>query len=143
MTERPDWNQYFLDGAKWVSTRADCRRRQHGAIIVKGNRIVATGYNGGPSGRGSCLKGDCPRGLLSYDELKTMTSYDEGPGRCIAIHAEQNALLYSDRSKIEGGTIYVTGKPCPTCRRLIGGSGLSRLVYAEERSTYGYIEELI
>lgn len=127
---RPHWDEYFLAGAAWVATRADCRRRQHGAVIVKDNRIVSTGYNGAASGKGSCLKGECPRGLLSYEELQTMSSYDVGPGRCLAIHAEQNALLYSDRSKIEGGTIYVTGEPCHTCRRLIGGSGLARIVWS-------------
>ena len=122
---RPDWDTYFLDIADAVAARADCRRRQHGAVIVKNNRIVSTGYNGAPAGEKGCLAGHCPRGLLSYDELKTMSSYDTGPGRCISIHAEQNALLYSSRQDHEGGIIYITGEPCPTCRRLIGGSGLA------------------
>lgn len=127
---RPSWDEYAVTGAEWAATRADCRRRQHGAIILDVNhRTVATGYNGGASGGGSCLGGDCPRGLRSYEELATMSSYDVGPGRCIAIHAEQNALLHSDRSRIEGGTMGITGEPCHTCRRLIGGSGLARIAY--------------
>lgn len=126
---RPAFDDYFLNIAWAVSARADCRRRRHGAVIVTRNRIVATGYNGAPAGKEGCLAGACPRGLLGYDEVASMTSYDEGPGRCISVHAEQNALLYSSRADVEGGTIFITGEPCPTCRRLIGGSGLVRAVW--------------
>jgi dCMP deaminase len=126
---RPTFDAYFLDIAQAVSARADCRRRRHGAAIVTRNRIVATGYNGSAAGKPGCLAGACPRGLLSYTELPPLTSYDEGPGFCVAVHAEQNALLYSSRADVEGGTIYITGEPCATCRRLIGGSGLVRAVW--------------
>lgn len=126
---RPSWDQYFLDIAQVVSTRADCRRRQHGAVIVTRKRIVATGYNGAPAGKEGCLAGACPRGLLTYEQLASLASYDEGPGRCISVHAEQNALLYSSWADVEGGTMYITGEPCATCRRLIGGSGLVRAVW--------------
>lgn len=130
--KRPSWGIYFLEMAQVVSRRADCRRRQHGAVIVTSdNRVASTGYNGAAAGRPGCLSGACPRGLLSYDELQTMASYDEGPGRCISIHAEQNALLYSNWERIQGGTIYITGEPCPTCRRLIDGSGLRRVVWPD------------
>lgn len=126
---RPCWECYFLSIADTVSLRADCRRRQHGAVIVTRNRIVATGYNGAPAGKEGCLAGACPRGLLSYEEVPPLSGYDDGPGRCIAVHAEQNALLYSSWADVEGGTIYITGEPCATCRRLIGGSGLVRAMW--------------
>lgn len=67
-----------------------------------------------------------------------MSNYDSGPGRCISVHAEQNALLYSSRTDVEGATIYVTGRPCPTCARLISGSGIIRVVYSEGSAIVEY-----
>ena len=126
---RPGWDDYFLGIAAAVATRADCSRRQVGAVIVKDRRIVATGYNGGPSGGPSCLAGQCPRGRQSADQVAPGSSYDTGAGACIALHAEQNAILWSSRADREGGTIYVTCPPCDGCARLIAGSGLARVVY--------------
>lgn len=127
---RPEWDEYFVAGAEWVSTRADCRRRRHGALIVdEFHRIVGTGYNGAPAGQEGCLAGACPRGLLSYEEVATMTSYDDGPGRCISVHAEQNAIMYAGIDKCRGATIYITGEPCKTCRRLIAGAGIKRMAW--------------
>lgn len=74
---RPSWDEYFLGIAKAVAVRADCTRRQVGAVIVRDNRIVATGYNGGPSGGPSCLSGQCPRGQLDRDQ---MPGYAHGGG---------------------------------------------------------------
>lgn len=128
---RPSWDEYFLEIARVVSLRADCRRRQYGSVIVKGHRIVSTGYNGAPAGQPGCLAGACPRGLLSYEEVAAMTSYDEGPGRCISVHAEANALLYSSRADVEGGTIFMTGASCPGCKKLTAGAGLVRAVWPE------------
>lgn len=128
-TERPEWDEYFLNIAKAVSQRADCRRAQHGAVIVNKNRVVATGYNGSPAGdRKSCLAGDCPRGLLSYEEQQSLTGdYD----LCLAIHAESNALVYANRGDCVDATIYVTGKPCPGCEKLIRASGIRRIVWPD------------
>lgn len=127
--ERPDWDSYFLDGTIWVASRADCRRRQAGAIIVDADaRIIATGYNGAPAGDLGCLAGACPRGLLSYEEIAEFSDYDSGPGLCISIHAEANACLYAG-SRAIGGTIYVTGEPCRRCFVTIRGARLGRLVY--------------
>lgn len=136
-TERVGWDQYFLDIAKAVSARADCTRRQCGAVIVKDHRIVATGYNGGPAGGKSCLKGECPRGLLSYAELPpgasdTASSYDTGAGTCIALHAEQNAVMYSDQAARRDATIYVTDEPCGGCMRMLTGSGLLMAVWRRD-----------
>ena len=127
MAVRPDWDDYFNNIAKAVSLRADCRRAQHGAVIVQSKRIVATGYNGSPAGSPlSCLKGDCPRGLMSYEQLASLTGgYDE----CLAVHAEANAIVHSNRSDCIDATIYVTGKPCPGCEKLIRASGIRRVVW--------------
>lgn len=125
---RPDWDHYFATLAEAVSTRADCRRRQVGCVIVDEDfRVVSTGYNGAPAGDPGCLAGACPRGLLAEDELPSFTNYDFGPGRCISLHAEANALLYAGRA-VRGGTAYVTYKPCPTCEKLLAGAGIRRVV---------------
>jgi dCMP deaminase len=128
---RPSWDEYFLGIAASVATRADCRRRRVGAVLVANNRIVATGYNGAPSGGPSCLAGQCPRGLQGAAQVAPGSSYDTGPGSCIALHAEQNCLLYADRSRAEQATIYVTHEPCEGCRRMIAGSGVDRAVWPD------------
>lgn len=126
---RPNWDEYFLGIATAVAARADCRRRRVGAVLVSNNRIVATGYNGAPSGGPSCLAGECPRGLLDAAVVAPGSSYDTGAGACVALHAEQNCLLYADRSRAESATIYVTHEPCDGCRRMIAGSGVIRAVW--------------
>lgn len=125
-SDRPSWDSYFLTIANAVSLRADCTRTQHGAVIVRHNRVVATGYNGGPAGGPSCLDGQCPRGLKSYDELPPLSpDYSD----CISIHAEQNAIMYARFEELKGATIYITGAPCSTCRKLIAGAGIVRTVH--------------
>lgn len=132
--KRPDWDEYFLNIAFAVATRADCSRRKVGCVIVdEQHRIVSAGYNGAPSGKPGCLEGACPRGQLSYSELKEHTSYDEGPGLCISIHAEANALLYAG-AMVRGCTAYVTDEPCPTCAKLLLGAGISTVV-VKQRDT--------
>lgn len=129
MADRPDWTSYFLRIATEVASRSDCRRAQVGAVIVDGrNRIVSTGYVGTASGQPGCLDGACPRGQLSYSECAMGSVYDN----CISFHAEVNALLYSDRSRHEGGTIYVTREPCDWCWKLIRAAGLFYVVYAAD-----------
>lgn len=120
---RPSWLGYFLRVADVISLRADCSRAKHGAVIVKKNRIVATGYNGSPAGTPGCLTdGLCPR---ANSGVPSLSGYDN----CISVHAEANALLYADRDKCEGATMYVTGKPCAWCDRLMEGAGIERVVY--------------
>ena len=92
-------------------------------------RLLGTGYNGPPSGMTHCDEGGCPRVV---NNVPSGTPYDYGPGLCFAIHAEANALLYSDRSARIGGTIYVGGVPCFGCAKLIAGSGLSKVVYIHD-----------
>lgn len=120
---RPSWDTYFLTIARAVAARADCRRAQHGAVITRHNRIIATGYNGSPSGGASCLAGECPRGLLSGDEL-AHNSADYS--NCVALHAEQNAIAYA---RERGDTIYITGAPCDMCGKLIKAAGIGRVVH--------------
>jgi dCMP deaminase len=123
---RPDWDMYFTNIAYTVSTRGECRRARVGAIIVRDHRIVATGYNGAAAGRPSCLEGHCPR---AESGAEPGSSYDTGPGACIAIHAEANALLYADYARCVGATLYTTREPCDGCRKLIAGVGITRVVY--------------
>lgn len=120
-----------------ISARADCRRRQVGAVIVdKYDRIVSTGRNGSPPGGPSCLAGECPRGLLTTDQLPPDSSYDSGIGKCVAIHAEANALVFGDPYRMREGTMYVTEKPCLGCHRQIEGMGLTVIFNSKENNEH-------
>lgn len=126
MLKRPSWNEYYLEIAKAVSLRGDCVRAQHGAVIVKDHSIVSTGYNGTPVGdENSCGKtGNCPRALDPTSE-HSKGDYD----LCWATHAEANALLRASWDDLQGATIYITGKPCPGCHKLIKSSGIKEIVH--------------
>lgn len=134
--ERPTWDEYFMGIAAAVALRADCRRRRIGAVIVDADRrIVSTGYNGAPSGAGSCLAGDCPRGL---SDVPSFTQGNQNHSDCISLHAEQNAIAWADRSRSQGATIYIfqlglpPGKSCPPCdmcSKLLKAAGISRVVH--------------
>ena len=138
--KRPTWDRYFLGIAIAVSARADCTRRKVGAVIVDTNhRIIGTGYNGAPAGGKSCLAGECPRGQMSKEQVVPGSSYDTGAGSCIALHAEQNALLYSNYTQRIGGTIYITCPPCDGCMRELSGSGLAKAVFYSES---GHLDEV-
>lgn len=133
--QRPSWDDYFLGVAWAVARRADCRRRQIGAVIVdKDRRIVSTGYNGAPSGEGSCLAGDCPRGRYTKDEVPSFTEGNQDFSQCISLHCEQNAIAWGDRSRMEGGTLYlvqldrVPVPSCDMCAKLVKAAGIVRTV---------------
>ena len=130
---RPFWDDYYLSIAKVVSTRADCTRARHGAVIVSpDHRPVSFGYNGAPSGHRGCLEGACPRGRLSESELAHLAGgYDDpnSSGYCISVHAEANAIILAGRGATKGATIYVTGEPCHGCHKLIAASGITRVVW--------------
>lgn len=128
---RPGWDQYFLGIAQAVSIRGDCTRRQVGCVLVLEHRIVSTGYNGPPAGRPGCLTaGACPRGAMPVEDVPAFSRYDVGPGRCIAVHAEANALLDAGRAA-RGATAYITCEPCPDCCKLLEGAGVIRAIYPE------------
>lgn len=133
---RPDWDTYYLGIARAVSARADCTRRKVGAIIVQGDRIVSTGYNGAPATKPGCLtERACPRGRLSTLEVTPGSSYDTGSGACIALHAEQNAILRAGLD-CRGATLYLTDAPCDGCARLIEGAGIARIVFPDDPNSW-------
>lgn len=123
---RPEWDVYFIDIAKAVAARADCTRAKHGAVIVKENRIISTGYNGSPPGAPSCLAGKCPRGQKGYDIAPGHLQGNHDFSNCIALHAEQNAIA---RAREQGDTIYITGAPCDMCSKLVKAAGITRVVH--------------
>lgn len=115
--------QYMAFAVAGAAIFSTCSRRQYMAIVLSTEgRVVGTGYNGGPSGFVHCTDGGCPRANSGAGHG---SPYDN----CIAIHAESNALMYSNRSERMGGTIIINGPPCYDCAKLIAGSGVKRLVY--------------
>lgn len=127
---RPSWDDYGLQLASAVATRADCTRRKVGAVLMAPDHsIVAAGYNGGPSKGPSCLKGECPRGRLTHDELPPDSPYDTGGGTCVALHAEWNVLLRASWAQMVDATLYVTEEPCHICKTLIAGTKIARVVF--------------
>lgn len=119
------WDNRFMEMAKLVSSWSTCVRRKVGAIIVKDKRIIATGYNGAPVGVESCIeKGYCLRDKMGI-ESGTRAEY------CYATHAEQNAIVQAAKLgiSVDGGTIYITHRPCGICTKLIINSGIKRIVY--------------
>ena len=127
---RPSWDEYGLAQAKTAALRADCTRRKVGAaLMLADHSVVMSGYNGGKSGGPSCLLGECPRGRLTYDQLKPDMPYDTGVGKCEALHAEWNVLLRATWEQMRGSTLYVTDEPCHLCRLLIGGTHIARVVW--------------
>jgi dCMP deaminase len=126
---RPTFEEWALALAGACSTRGDCSRRQCGAVVFDAAwRVLSVGYNGVAPGELGCIAGGCPRALSNVDPG---SSYDTGPGVCIATHAEANALLYSDPVRRQGGIIAVSTEPCAGCRRLISASGVARAIWPE------------
>ena len=123
---RVTWDETWMAVARVVAGRSPCVRAQAGAVIVDATqRIVATGYNGPPAGfkvDGELCDAWCVRGMVG--PLDDPRSYDD----CVAIHAEQNALMFCDRRDRLGGTIYITTSVCVTCAKQVANSGLERVV---------------
>jgi dCMP deaminase len=126
-----------LRDVRWLSACAllapvfsTCTRRQYASFVIsESGRVVGFGYNGSPPGQAHCNEGACPR---AFSDVAHGSPYDSGPGRCIAVHAEANALLFSDATARQGATLYVNGPPCPDCAKLIASSGVSRVVHAHD-----------
>jgi len=123
------WDKRFMDMVKLIAEWSSCyqHNRKIGAIIVKNKRILATGYNGAPSGYPSCVeRGECIRRIRDIPS-GTKQEY------CYAIHAEQNAIVQAARLgvSIDGATLYCTHQPCVICAKLIVNSGITRVVYKE------------
>ena len=125
---------YYLDIAQTVLERATCLRRVYGAIIVKNDEIISTGYNGAPRGRKNCVDmGYCTREAMQVPR-------GERYELCRSVHAEANAIISASRRDMVGGTIYLVGRnaqtgellrdatSCAMCRRMIINAGLARVV---------------
>ncbi|MGC9439309.1 deoxycytidylate deaminase [Streptomyces sp. WG5] len=138
---RPSFDEYYLAGAEWASTRADCTRAQVGALLVSRGHRVTPGYNGAPPGiLGCATAGNCPRGthfpvsgedFCSCGEIlpcSKASAPDSDYSNCIARHAEDNAITRARPEDLPGATLYVTRKPCPACWTLIRSAGISRVV---------------
>lgn len=132
--DRIDKHNYYLDICETILERGTCLRRNFGAIIVKHDEIIASGYSGAPRGRKNCSDlGYCRR-----EELKVErgTRYE----LCRSVHAEQNAIISSRRQDMIGSTMYLVGKemntgelvekaaPCLLCKRFIINAGISRVI---------------
>jgi len=131
---RKDRLNYYLDIAETVMLRSTCLRRRYGAIIVKSDEIIATGYNGAPRGRKNCLD----RNTCMRDELEIPSG--ERYELCRSVHAEANAIISASRRDMMGATLYLSGIdaktgellddtiPCSMCRRLIINSGIEQTI---------------
>ena len=131
---RKDKANYYLDIADAVRSRSTCLRRQYGAIIVASDEIIATGYNGAPTGRKNCDElGRCTRQEL---QIPSGQRYE----LCRAVHAEENAIISAARKEMLGSTLFLVGRdaqsgellssttPCTLCRRTIINAGIRNVV---------------
>lgn len=125
MTERPSWDQYFMRMAFLAASRANCTRRKVGAVIVKDKNVLATGYNGPPSGAVHCDVVGCIR-----DDLDVPSG--ERHELCRGLHAEQNAIIQAavHGVSIAGSSIYITTHPCVVCSKMIMNAQIKEIVYA-------------
>jgi len=129
--KRVDKTNYYLDIAETVSERSTCIRRKYGAIIVKDDSIVSTGYNGSPRGSTNCTDiGSCVRQELN---IPSGERYE----LCRSVHAEANAIINASRERMIGSTLYLVcrqgdmlGKAecCMMCKRMIVNSGITKIV---------------
>ena len=121
---RPSWDEYFLEVAKLVSKRATCFRRQVGAVLVKDKRILATGYNGAPSGLKDCLEiGYCVRERLGIPS-------GERHELCRGLHAEQNVIIQAALHGVgtKGSILYLTNQPCIICAKMLINAAIKEIV---------------
>ena len=134
MEQRISKENYYLNIAETVLERATCLRRVFGAIIVKNDEIISTGYNGAPRGRANCVD----MGYCSREAMKVPRG--ERYELCRSVHAEANAIISASRRDMVGGTIYLVGRDartgelladatsCLMCRRMVINAGLEKVV---------------
>ncbi len=130
--ERPSWDEYFMDITSLVAKRSTCMRRQVGAVMVKQKNILATGYNGTPSGITHCDVTGCLREQLNVPS-------GERHELCRGLHAEQNAIIQAARHgvNISDSTLYCTNSPCIICTKMLINAGIRKVIYLE-----GYSDNL-
>jgi dCMP deaminase len=131
-TERPGWDEYFMDIVGLVSRRSTCLRRHVGAVLVKDKRILASGYNGVPTGVRHCLDTGCLREQLDVPS-------GERHELCRGLHAEQNAIIQAALHGVstKNAVMYCTNHPCIICSKMIINAGIIDVVYLE-----GYSDNL-
>ena len=140
--DRVSKHNYYLDIAQTVAERSTCLRKMFGAIIVKNDSIISTGYNGAPRGRKNCSDlGVCMRDKLNIPR-------GERYELCRSVHAEQNAIIHASRNDMLGGTLYLVGvevktgelvqnaSPCSMCRRTIINAGIDKVVVRNTHTDY-------
>lgn len=124
--KRPDWDEYFMKIAEIVSLRSTCLRRKVGAVLVKEKRILATGYNGAPTGLKHCEEIGCIR-----EKLKIPSG--ERHELCRGLHAEQNAIIQAAYHgvSIKESKLYITCHPCSVCAKMIVNAGIKEIIIKE------------
>ena len=143
---RIDKENYYLDIAQTVAERSTCLRRCYGAILVRNDEIIATGYNGAPRGRKNCVDLNyCTREALN---IPSGQRYE----LCRSVHAEANCIISASRSEMLGATLYMTcvnpadgalipdSTSCSMCRRQIINAGIERVVNRDTRTDYRIVE---
>lgn len=143
--DRRDKFNYYLDIAETVLERGTCLRRNYGAIIVRNDSIISTGYVGAPRGRANC----CDLGYCRREQLKIPRG--ERYELCRSVHAEANAIIAAPRSEMLGATLYLVGKDkqtgelipnassCAMCKRMIINAGIERVVIRNTPDKYTII----
>lgn len=141
---RPEWDDYFVEIAKVVSSRSTCLRRRYGAVIVKDRVIISTGYNGSPRGIKNCI--DLNKCIRQEQNIPSGERYE----LCEAVHAEQNAIINGPPERMKGAIIYIagfeeddsfaSGRPCKLCDRMIRNSQISEVVYLDKDSSLKKID---
>ena len=132
MKNRPSWHKYFMEMAFLASTRSTCLRRKVGAVIVKNNQILATGYNGSPKRVQHCSQTGCLREQLNVPS-------GERHELCRGVHAEQNAIIQAavNGTPIHGSSLYCTHQPCVICSKMLINAEIEAIYIAE-----GYPDDL-
>ncbi|KAJ9072124.1 Deoxycytidine monophosphate (dCMP) deaminase, variant 2 [Entomophthora muscae] len=123
---RPSWDSYFMLLTELACLRSNCMKRRVGCLVVKDNRVIATGYNGTPRNVLNCSEGGCPR-------CNSNSVMGQDLDICLCIHAEENALLEAGRERISGGhaILYCNTCPCIGCAKKIVQVGVKEVVYSQ------------
>lgn len=138
--ERISKTDYYLSIAAAVAARSTCLKKHYGAVIVKDDRIVATGYNGSPRGEANCCDtGICYAQTHACPIDEAAATHGSQYGSCVAVHAEQNAIINASAHDLIGATLYLVGynprtkewieaKPCNICNRMIRNAGIVKII---------------
>lgn len=121
---RPGWDRYFMALACLAGERTNCMKRRVGCVVARDKRVVATGYNGTPSGVVNCCDGGCPR--CNGDAVQGAAL-----DLCLCLHAEENAIIEAGRERCTGATLYTNLFPCVLCAKKIVQSGVRRVVFGK------------